>query len=412
MEAVGAGASIATFLTIAFSVTKSIHETLCAIKDGPQLIAFLRDEVAQLQGVLQRLSRVSLVSVDASDISELEGLAKKCQDDLVGFASKLQSLDASSADGRKERFWRKVKQSLAEKDLDQIRHVVRGHVQILTVRLNLIQIQQGSFTATQSTQIFGLLQQLRQDVAALQISATSRQVSADESTFTQPMIKEPNEKETEHPPGTSLDESINRLMLLLEKKPCVVESDDSQELIEDLECLLQSIQRDARLLDSKIIYQPESDDVSKEMKLITSLVLSAPSMRINKHGPARPFTDTRHGFRVSQEKKRKTINGHDGIVTINVTKRRRKLISCGENDQDNGELTREFLTKLTYESKSKKKMLSLWVNQNHQLLFDSFMTQEGSVEELLKFIAGGRASLHDHDTNGWSLLHNPIDDLS
>ncbi|KAI1011900.1 hypothetical protein LB503_004280 [Fusarium chuoi] len=129
MEAVGAGASILTFITVAFSVTQSIHSALSAIKDGPQVIRLLADEISQLRSILHRLN-------------ELNGLAKKCKDDLSALNSRLESFDVATSDGRRGRLWRNLKLSFSEKDLDQIRHVVRGHVQHLTVRLNLIQVQQ------------------------------------------------------------------------------------------------------------------------------------------------------------------------------------------------------------------------------------------------------------------------------
>lgn len=70
-------------------------------------------------------------------------------------------------------------------------------------------------------------------------------------------------------------------------------------------------------------------------------------------------------------------------------------------------------------------MLRLSVNQG-QPLFDSFTSilpcamvcnilpenslvfdtaRSGSVQDLLKLFEGGLANLHDHDTDGWSLLH-------
>ncbi|KAF5677368.1 hypothetical protein FHETE_1881 [Fusarium heterosporum] len=259
MEGLGAAASIATFVTIA----KSIHDALSAIKDGPQIIRHLSDEIAQLESVLQRLSQSSFSSVDAADQSALIALVKK-------------------RPGR-GRIWRKLKLCFTEKDLDQIRHVVRGHVQLLTCRLSFIQVQQGSFTATQSDKIFGLLQQLQQDVAALHAAQTSSQRTSDDHGGH--MTDQMDLDDANVPPslGYGLDESIVRLIRLLEKKSCVTESDDSQELVEDLERLLQSVEKDSGL-PKTCTCQADGEDVSKEVKLITNLILSAPSMKINQNG--------------------------------------------------------------------------------------------------------------------------------
>lgn len=128
---------------------------------------------------------------------------------------------------------------------------------------------------------------------------------------------------------------------------------------------------------------------------------------------------------ISQERKQKTIETGDGVLTVTAAKRRRKLPSKIEREQGKRETRRDFLAKLIYTSKSTKKMLVLSVNQG-QLLFNSFTSmlpcamvcnilprnslvfdtaQSGSVQDLLKLFEGGEANIHDHDTYGWSLLH-------
>jgi hypothetical protein len=282
MEAVGAGASILTFITVAFSVTQSVHSALSAIKDGPQVIRLLTDEISQLKSILQRLKEVSFVSIDGIDKSQLSNLAQKCKDDLSTFSSRLESLNVATSDNRQGRLWRKLKLSFSEKDLDQIRHVVRGHVQHLTVRLNLIQVQQGSFTATQSTQILDLLQQLKQDMSALKTTNTATLTTEEDSSTTSARVTEVNDEEMDCSPDTSLDESISRLMRLLEKKPCVVESDDSEELLKDVEHLLECVRNDAEPAESEGTCQNCRQDVAKELKLMANIILSSPSMMINQ----------------------------------------------------------------------------------------------------------------------------------
>lgn len=43
------------------------------------------------------------------------------------------------------------------------------------------------------------------------------------------------------------------------------------------------------------------------------------------------------------------------------------------------------------------------------LVFD--IARSGSVQDLLKLFEGGLANLHDHDTDGWSLLHHSVRNL-
>ncbi|KAF5716073.1 hypothetical protein FMUND_6524 [Fusarium mundagurra] len=431
MEAVGAGASILTFVTVAFSVTQSIHSALSAIKDGPQVIRLLTDETSQLKSILQRLNEVSFVSIDDIDKSQLNNLAKKCKDDLSALNSRLKSLDVATSDGRKGRLWRKLKLSFSEKDLDQIRHAVRGHVQHLTVRLNLIQAQQGSFTATQSTQILDLLQQLKEDISALQTTNTASLIADEESPSTSARVTELDDEEMDCSSDTSLDESIDRLMRLLEKKPCVVESDDSEELLKDIEHLLECIRKDSESVKSGGACQNCQPDISKELKLMEHIILSSTSMMINQTEATKFWRPAGEMLLISPERKRKAFETDDGVITVTTAKRRRKPPSEGENEKAKNKSRRDFLAKLTYTSKISKKMLSLTVNQG-QLLFNRFssmlpsivvcnikpqdslvfdIARNGSIQDLLKLIEGGEANIHDHDAYGWSLLHHSVGNL-
>ncbi|KAF5529581.1 hypothetical protein FMEXI_14073 [Fusarium mexicanum] len=429
METVGAGASILTFITVAFSVTQSIHSALSAIKDGPQVIRLLTDEIFQLKSILQRLDEVSFVSINDIDKSQLNGLAKKCKDDLSALNSRLKSLDVANSDGRGDRLWRKLKLSFSERDLDQVRHVVRGHVQHLTVRLNLIQVQQGSFTATQSTQILDLLQQLKQDISALQTTNTATLIAEEDSSTTSARVTEVDDEDMDCSPDTSLDDSINRLMRLIEEKPCVVQSDDSEELLKDIEHLLKCVRNDAEPVELEGTCQNCHPDVSKELKLMANIILSSPSVMINQ--TARLWRPTDKKLLISPERKRKTIETNDGIMTVTVSKRIRKVSSEVVREKAKVETRRDFVAKFTYTSKSTKKMLSLSVNQG-QFLLNNFTStlpcamvcnilpenslvfstaRSGSVQDLLKLFEGGEANIHDHDTQGWSLLHHSTRNL-
>ncbi|KAF5577163.1 hypothetical protein FPCIR_12226 [Fusarium pseudocircinatum] len=400
---------------------------------GPEVISRLAAEISQLKSILQRLNEVSFVSIDENDKSQLNNLAKKCKDDLSALNSRLEYLDVATSYDRRGRLWRKLKLYFSEKDLDHIRHVVRGHVQHLTVRLNLIQVQQGSFTATQSTQILNLVQQLKQDISALQITNTATLTAEEESSFTSGRVTEVDDEEMDCPPDASLDESISRLMLLLEKKPCVMEPDDSEELLKDIERLLECIRNDAGPVESERTCRDCRPDVSKELKLMANIILSSPSMMINQTEATRFWRPAGEQLLISPERKRKAFETDDGVITVTTAKRRRKLPSRGENKEAQNETRRDFLAKLTYRSKSTKKMLSLSVHQA-QLLFSSFtsilpsivvcnikpkdspvfdIARNGSVQDLLKLIEGGEADIHDHDIYGWSLLHGlDIDEVA
>ncbi|KAG5797193.1 hypothetical protein H9Q69_003802 [Fusarium xylarioides] len=303
MEPVGDTASILTFVTVAVSATKSIYGALSAIKDGPEILSSIKDEVSQLQSILQRILQVASSTVRPADRSELEQMVKKCRDDLVGFEAKLRKLDVSGADGRRGQLWRKFKICFEEKDLDRMRHSVGSHVQLLTLYLGTIQDQQSSLIATQSTEILAHIHQLQQtsptatqlnevlvslrrlqqDMAVLQVSSSWAQTNVGSSGISSRVV-ELDDQNSPISQQSALDDTISRLMQLLEKKPSIIEFDDAQEIFDDLERLLQSVRDDA---NSSKVGEGEEDqdaDVSREMKLFTSLIFSAQSLRVNQAG--------------------------------------------------------------------------------------------------------------------------------
>jgi hypothetical protein len=296
MEPVGAAASILTFVTVAFSATKSIYGALSAIKDGPKILSSINDEVSQLQSILQRILQVVSSTARPADRSKLEQMVKKCRDDLLGFEAKLRQLDVSGADGRRGQLWRKFKICFEEKDLDRIRHVIGRHVQLLTLYLGTIQDQQTSLVATQSTEILAhiyqlqqtsptatqlnevlvSLQQLQRDMAVLQVSSTYAQTEIGSSGISSGVVELDDESLPISQP-TALDDTIARLMRLLE-------FDDEQEIFDDLEWLSQSIRDDTSLTKVGEGAGDQDADVSKELKVCATLIVLAESWRVNQTG--------------------------------------------------------------------------------------------------------------------------------
>ncbi|SCV52755.1 uncharacterized protein FFB14_12773 [Fusarium fujikuroi] len=428
MEAVGAGASILTFITVAFSVTQSIHSALSAIKDGPEIIRSLTDEIAQLENVLQRLKTLSFVSVDDIDKSQLKRLAEKCKDDLDKLDSRLRSLDVSTSSGRRGRLWRKLKLSFAEKELDHIRNKIQSHLHHLIIQFHIIQTQQMSLTERQTTQALSDLQQIKQGMAAQLTATAAIRVTEEESPSISARVTDVDDEDTDCSPDITLDQSINRLIKLLEKKPYAVESEDSGELLEDLGDLLEFIRRDADSAESEGYCQNCRQDLSKELGLMAHIILSAQTMMINQNGATISPEPTDRQFLVSQERKLKTIGTEGGVMTFMTARRRRRPPPEIGNEPSKNQSGRAFLAKLTYTSWSSKKMLILSVEQV-QGLFNSVInmppcftvcnilprdsvvfdtTRCGSVKDLLQLFERGKANLHDHDTYGWSLLHHSV----
>lgn len=284
MDPLRAGATVVDFLKVALTSAKVIHDVLSAIKDGPEGVERLTNEVAQLQHILERLGQISFGN--ATDVDEMAKLARKCAKDVAVFESRLQRLRISSADCRRARLRRRIQITFSDKDLEQMRDVIRAHVLMLNFRLNLVQTTQLSLSTTQSSEILGLLQQLKGDVASLHQSRASG--------INQPAVcTTSSDDEASDPPSpvdTALDESISRLTELVAEKECTVDSEDAEQLIQDLETLLASAQRNEvessheATPDRLRSHHREGEAVWKELKLITNLISSAPSLAINRNG--------------------------------------------------------------------------------------------------------------------------------
>lgn len=116
----------------------------------------------------------------------------------------------------------------------------------------------------------------------------------------------------------------------------------------------------------------------------------------------------------------------EGVVTLTSTKRQ-----CRHPEQPEDSSSRqtsegrEFAAKLVFKPRNTSTMLTVSVSQA-QVRYDTFtsiipqitvnnilhphslvfhVAATGTVQQLLALVADGKASLHDHDTYGQSLLH-------
>ncbi|KPM42617.1 hypothetical protein AK830_g3921 [Neonectria ditissima] len=433
MDPLSVGASVVTFLGLALASAKTIHDVLLAIKDGPKSVQRLSDDVAQLQGILDRLSQLAFGS--ETDMTELASLAKRCADDVGVFEARLRHLNLFSADGRSGRLWRRIKTSLSDKDLEQMRDIIKGHILLPNFRLNLVQTTQLSLSTSQSSEILSLLQQLKGDVAALHQPKPSEPQSKETLMSSDMMVDEDEALKQPQPVDTALEQSITRLIHSVAEKECTVDSEDAEQLIQDLETLLVSAQKTEPLpnLETSPPKGPRrnrdemEENVWRELKLSTNLILSAPSIAINQRARLGFINTIPQGTIIKQDRKRKAIDLGNGVLTVSTVKRRR-MPSRGGHQHGRDKSKKDFVATLMFKPKNSRSMIAVSVNQG-QVLCDSFTSMsprisvinivpkdslifdlafEGEVEELMSFVAEGKGSLHDHDTDGQSLLHVSI----
>lgn len=135
MEAVGAGASVLTFVTVAVGTTKVVYETLSAVRDGPANVKKTADAVLQLRFILEQIAQLSHPAADTT----LHSDAKSCISDLNIFAAKVVKLQVNPSDRANGRLWKRLKAFVTDKDLVDIRETLSRHSSRLSLRLNASQ---------------------------------------------------------------------------------------------------------------------------------------------------------------------------------------------------------------------------------------------------------------------------------
>jgi hypothetical protein len=298
MEPLSAGASVLAFLGLALKSAKAIHDVFSAIKDEPRNVGDLMDELTQLKSILERLLQIQVGQASDTGMIDLLVPMKKCAEDVANFSLKLQCLKLSGVDSKAGRLWRRIKAAITEKDLEKMRDISRGHVLMLNFQLSILQTARLSLSATQSSDILGLLNQLKDDRAKNCVPGTS--TNGGVIGFRSLGMTTAGEKDdTSLATDLALEKSISRLTKLVARKECTVESDDAEELMKDLQTLLEYAQKEQSIstplggICSDICQDSQLEidsNVSKELNLVNSLISSAPSIAINKNGMLYPTT--------------------------------------------------------------------------------------------------------------------------
>ncbi|OIW24632.1 ankyrin [Coniochaeta ligniaria NRRL 30616] len=424
-DPLSAGASVIAFVGLALSSVKAIHDILSAVKDGPQTVKRLADEVKQLGDILVRLPQLQINTINSADLAELTSLSSQCNLDLSSFSAKLRRLSHSEGDRRVGGIWKRLKTAITEKDLDHMRDSIRHYTSVLNFRVALLTVAQ---SATQSAEMLDILRQLRTEVRGQYMSTVPDPTA---SMHTVEEVEEVVSDATQEsdPHETKLQESIDRLIALVQEKECTVESEDAEQLIADLQTLLDSAQANEQ---SPIPAQSAAEvqgvstvdrehNVYKELKLASSLIFSATSISVNSTGARDTMNHMPDGAILQQQRKRKTIDIGSGSLVVE-TNRRRHINEGREASTGGG--GRDFIAKILFQPNSGQSLLSISVRQG-QILSGSVLSiprvllsniiptgsmvftiaAKGQVEELMSLIADGKASLQDRDPSGVSLLH-------
>lgn len=135
--AMEAGANTLAFVILAIKSAKLIHTVLRSIKDGPENVRRTADDVAGLLSTLEQLSRCR--ALERSGCGPLEARLLRCVDDLEAFDGDIKRLEVGEGEGKRVRYWRRVKAAWGERRLDGMRVVVSGHCAALNLQLSALQ---------------------------------------------------------------------------------------------------------------------------------------------------------------------------------------------------------------------------------------------------------------------------------
>ena len=128
-------ASFITVVTLALRSTQVIYNTVSGFKNAPKTIKQMTSSLLDLSKLLEQL-RDSSGSLHLA--ADLPDLISRCAENLRVLERKLGKLSLSTGKGA-GRFWKNVKLMLQEKDLDRMSDLVRQHVEVLSLQLNILE---------------------------------------------------------------------------------------------------------------------------------------------------------------------------------------------------------------------------------------------------------------------------------
>ncbi|KAK4164342.1 hypothetical protein QBC43DRAFT_288937 [Cladorrhinum sp. PSN259] len=449
MDAVGAGAGVVAFITLALQSAKIICNTLSGIKDGPKDVARAASAVEMLQGALLALSHSLSPSLTRGFAGQtLEGFTKRCSENLQAFASKLAKIQFADTDSRSRKRWKRVKALINEKDLQKITSSVATYSSTLELWLQSIhsttihdckELSQTILATAQATQE-SLNAQLRRTATELKNSAAGSEASQNSIDNKLSLILEAiqslkntalvnsadddKDQPREHKSGNSpieprvhgqgqetsrITECISRLQSLVDQEARVTINEEVDAIIDDLQTIIGSVQ----------ILASQDSSTRRNFKRIQGLLSSAQMLSLNQGGPP-PITRPL-GEILQLHRGRKVYEVEGGkLLVLNRLRRTRQKQNSYDDEVYMGWITfipdRRIGANMFTAAIVQQVLLTGTFNLipilqiNPILPRDSLVFEhirQGRTDEFLEMINHGKASLRDHDEWGNSLLADP-----
>jgi hypothetical protein len=132
------GASILTFITTGLQALQTIHFILSSISDGPARLSDLRDALCDLQQLLEQIRDDPTLSSAIDKRGEaMEKSVLRCNNYIQCLQEKVIKLSLSPGDGLHEKFKKRLKLTLSEKEILYMLDSISRHMASLTLQSNI-----------------------------------------------------------------------------------------------------------------------------------------------------------------------------------------------------------------------------------------------------------------------------------
>ncbi|KAL2203220.1 hypothetical protein CC79DRAFT_1337868 [Sarocladium strictum] len=132
-------ASAIAFVTLTSATVKSCHDLLLAVKDGPEKLNHVNTAICTLVSAFEQIKTESDFKIICSSTS-LKTVTENCKADFESFKARLEKVGVLPDERRCGKLWKRLKLAFVEKDLPWTLAVVNGHVDAVTMELNIIQL--------------------------------------------------------------------------------------------------------------------------------------------------------------------------------------------------------------------------------------------------------------------------------
>ncbi|KAF6807990.1 hypothetical protein CSOJ01_07840 [Colletotrichum sojae] len=136
-----AGASIIGFVGFGLASIKTFYEFVSSIRDGPEKARDLSQALASLQGAYEKTKSLNDLPGVSCASPSLASLLERCNEDVAKFEKKIGKLRIQPQDKFHGVLWKKLKMALGEDDIAYALDIISGYVNDITLEIGLIDVR-------------------------------------------------------------------------------------------------------------------------------------------------------------------------------------------------------------------------------------------------------------------------------